>query len=226
MKQAQSPTWHPAHEKGSEHVDYDYKWPCCCFLYNPGPQHKVQGRKGGMAERTRLQSQTSDYCSFGFFTLPDFPGLDYGGAPRRLGGPVFLSTSLLGSVSSSLPGGPHLPFLPLGAGGEGQANGSPVPVALAGLVLPLAPGPGWEKRRQKGAAEDGQWGERDRGKKGSHLTSAPERPRWVGPYERWACHKRNCKHLDRNILQGKEKKSAAEVGFSGPRGQSGLATLG
>lgn len=190
----------------------------------PSPGYK-EGREGwqrgyGLSHRLLI---TVPLASSLFL---DFPGLDYGGAPRRPGGPVFLSTSLLGPVSSSLPGGPHLPFLPPGAGGEGQANGSPVPVALAGLVLPLAPGPGWEKRGQKGAADDGQWRERDRGKKGSRLTSAPDRPRWVGPYERWACHKRTCKHLDRNILQGKERESATEAGFSGPCGQSGLATLG
>lgn len=39
------------------------------------------------------------------------------------------------------------------------------------------------------------------------------------------CQDRNLRHVDRNIPQVR-KKNAAEVGFSGLSGQSGLGTLG
>lgn len=137
MKQVKSPTWHLGYKKGSEHVNYYYKW-CCSLLCNHSPHHRVQGRKGGMVERTWFESQTSDCCSFGFFPLPDFPRLGlWGEPPRRLGEPFLLSIGSLGLVSSSLLEGPHLPFLCSEAGGErggeGQADGSPIPMALAGL---------------------------------------------------------------------------------------------
>lgn len=91
--------------------------------------------------------------------------MDYGGAPRRLGRKrkrgADGSTGLLGPVSLSLPGGLPPAFPVPGAGGKGQAKEkgpwearSLVHTAPAGLGS--APGPGWEKRGQKGEAEDGQ----------------------------------------------------------------------
>lgn len=80
-----------------------------------------------MAERTRLGAQTSDCCSFGFFARPDSPGLDYGGAPRRPGRPVYLSTGLLRPISSSSPGGTP-PAFPVPKGQrEGSSPWKPCP---------------------------------------------------------------------------------------------------
>ena len=119
---------------------------------------------------------------------------------------------LLGSVSSSLQGGHHLLSLFPGLSGRVRPRirvcGRLEALSPPGTGRPRgsapAPGPGWEKRGQKGVTEARQQEERDRNKKVANA-NLRIRKDVVGGVSTPG-HDSHSRHLDQNITEIEKRK--------------------